>query len=261
MTQKNAKKRPIHKTFAFSLCAIILICIVIYWIFFASLSSFTRHGQSVSIPNLVGITLPQVVRLVAENEFNIDVDSAYEPGTKPLTVLAQQPDSGFRVKKGHTLFLTVNKVDPPSTPMPSLVNLSYRSALMLLGTSKLILKDTIMRPDLAQGAVLEQLYNGNTIEAGTPIPQGSGITLVVGNGLGQTRMNVPNIIGMSYPEAVALLSGSNLNYNAIFDGTVTDSATAVVYLQNPSAVDTVTQTTNMIDEGMVVSFHLRQHDE
>lgn len=258
MTQNSPQKRPLHKTFIFNFCLIILICIILYWIFFASLSSFTRHGQSVPIPKLVGLTLPEAENLIQGNNFNIEVDSTYQPGKKPLTILAQQPDPGFPVKKGHTMFLTVNKLVPPTIPMPALVNLSYRSALMRIETSKLILEDTIMRPDLAQGAVLDQLMNGKTINAGTPIPQGSKITLVIGTGFGQTKMNVPNIIGMSYPEAVALLSGSNLNYNVIFDGTITDTSSATVYLQTPAATDSLSQATNTIEEGMVITFHVQQ---
>jgi beta-lactam-binding protein with PASTA domain len=261
MPQNSPQKRPLQKTFIFNIGLIIFICIILYWIFFASLSSFTRHGQSVPIPKLIGLTLPDVENLIKDNDFNIEVDSTYQPGKKPLVVLAQQPDPGFLVKKGHTLFLTVNKVVPPTIPMPALVNLSYRSALMRIETSKLILADTLMRPDMAQGAVLEQLLNGQPIDAGTPIPQGSAITLVIGNGLGQTKMNVPNIIGMSYPEAVALLSGSNLNYNVIFDGTITDTSSTTVYIQSPTATDSIGQSPNTIAEGMVVTFHVQQNND
>ncbi|HET8572821.1 MAG TPA: PASTA domain-containing protein [Edaphocola sp.] len=261
MTKKTAQKRPLHKTFVFNLGVIILVCIVLYWMFFSSLSWFTRHGESVSIPQLKGLSLADAERLTDPYGFNLEVDSTYVPGQRPLTVLSQQPDPGFKVKKGHTLFITVNKTVPPTIPMPSLVNLSYRSAVMLLETSKLILKDTIIKPDMAQGAVLEQLYNGQPIKPGTAIPQGSGITLVVGSGMGQTRMNVPNIIGMSYPEAVALLSGSNLNYNVSFDGTVTDTQSAVVYLQSPMAVNDSTQSPNSIQEGMIINFRVRQRSD
>lgn len=261
MPQNTTQKRPLQKRFLFNLGLIICICIILYWIFFASLSSFTRHGQSVPIPKLVGLTLPEAENLTQNNDFNIEIDSTYQPGKKPLEVLAQQPDPGFPVKKGHTMFLTVNKVVPPTIAMPALVNLSYRSALMRIETSKLILADTLMKPDMAQGAVLDQLFKGKTIDAGTPIPQGSAITLVIGNGLGQTKMNVPNIIGMSFPEAVALLSGSNLNYNVIFDGTITDTSSATVYMQSPAATDSISQAPNTIGEGMVVTFHVQQNND
>src|SRR5690606_15523086 len=112
------------------------------------------------------------------------------------------------------IFLIVNKQNPPETPMPSLVNLSFRSAEMLLKSNKLKLGDTTMRPDMAQGAVLEQLVNGKVITAGTMVPQGSKIDLVIGDGLGNKEINVPDITGLTYPEAVAMLSGSNLQFTA-----------------------------------------------
>jgi len=261
MTKKAAQKRPLHKKFLFNLGVIILICIALYWIFFSSLSWFTRHGESVEIPQLKGLSLAEAEKLVSSYDFNLEVDSTYVPGQKPLTVLSQQPDPGFKVKMGHTLFITVNKTVPPTIPMPALVNLSYRSAAMLLETSKLILKDTIVKPDMAQGAVLDQLFNGKSIKAGEPIPQGSGITLVIGSGMGETKMSVPNIIGLSYPEAIALLSGSNLNYSVAFDGTVTDTQSAVVYIQSPMAVNDSTQSPNSIQEGMVINFRVRQRND
>lgn len=261
MTKKAVQKQPLHKTFLFNLGVIILVCIALYWMFFSSLSWFTHHGESVSIPQLKGLSLAEAERLTDPYDFNLEVDSTYVPGQKPLTVLSQQPDPGFKVKMGHTLFITVNKTVPPTIPMPALVNLSYRSAAMLLETSKLILKDTIVKPDMAQGAVLDQLFNGKSIKPGDPIPQGSGITLVIGSGMGQTKMNVPNIIGLSYPEAVALLSGSNLNYNVSFDGTVTDTQSAMVYTQSPMAVNDSTQSPNNIQEGMIINFHVRQRSD
>lgn len=261
MTQKAATKRPLRKTFLFSLGMIILICIALYWIFFSSLSWFTRHGESVNVPQLKGLSFAEAEKITASYNFKLEVDSSYVPGQKPLTILSQQPDSGFPVKTGHTLFITVNKTVPPTIPMPALVNLSYRSAAMLLETSKLILKDTIVKPDMAQGAVLDQLFNGKSIKPGAPIPQGSGITLVIGSGMGETKMSVPNIIGLSYPEAIALLSGSNLNYSVAFDGTVTDTQSAMVYIQSPMAINDSTQTPNSIQEGMIINFRVRQGND
>lgn len=260
MTQVTQQKRPLHKTFLFNLIVIFLICMALYWIFFASLSSFTRHGQSIPVPKLVGLSLPNAEVLIKTNNLDVEVDSTYEPDKKPLMVLAQQPDAGFGVKKGHTLFLTVNKILPPTIAMPALISLSYKSAIMRLEANKLVLEDTIMKPSMAQGAVLGQLFNGQPINPGTLIKQGSHITLVVGNGLGKTKMDVPNLIGMSYPEAVALLSGSNLNYQVIFDGTITDTVSAVVYLQNPTPVDSLSQAPNSINEGQSVIIHVQQNN-
>jgi beta-lactam-binding protein with PASTA domain len=249
--------RPFRKTFLFNLIIIGLICVVIYWLFFASLSRITRHGEELNVPVLEGKSLVQAMEVLGREGFNVDIDSSFDPAKKPLDIIAQQPEGGFKVKKGRTIFLTVNRTSAPQIKMPGLVNLSFRSAEMMLKSNKLVLGDTTLRPDLADGAVLSQVYKGEDIPAGTLIAQGSRIDLVIGDGLGQRAMQVPDITGMSYPEAVAVLSASNLNYTAVFDGVITDTGTAIIYIQAPLPYNDLKEP-NKISEGDVVDFRVKQ---
>lgn len=249
--------KPFQKTFGGSLVIIGCICAVIYFLFFASLGFITGHGKEVIVPNLTGKSVAESVAILKKAGFEIDIDSSYAPEKTALTILNQQPDGGTTVKKGRTIFLIVNKVTPPTTPMPNLVNMSFRSAEMLLSSNKLILGDTTMKPDIAQGAVLSQMVNGKEITPGTLIPQGSKISLVIGDGLGNKSINVPDLSGMSYPEAVAILSGSNLNYTVVFDGTISDSTTAVIYTQQPAAFNEYNQP-NKISIGDNVDIRVKQ---
>lgn len=251
--------QPFRKTFLFNLIVITLICLVIYWLFFASLSKITGHGQEINVPQLEGKSISQAVDILEHAEFNIDIDSAFDPTKKPLEVIMQQPEKGFKVKKGRTIFLTVNRTSAPKIKMPNLVNLSFRSAEMMLKSNKLILGDTTLKPDLADGAVLAQVFQGQDIPAGTMIAQGSKVDLVIGDGLGQKEMKVPDIVGMTYPEAVAVLGASNLNYTAVFDGVITDTSTALVYMQAPQPYNDF-QELNKINEGDVVDFRVKQNE-
>jgi len=98
--------------------------------------------------------------------FEVNIDSTYEPSMKPLAILKQVPDTGAIVKEGRTIFLTINMLTPPTIPMPNLVNLSYRSAEMLLRNNKLLVGDTVYKSDIAAGAILEQRYKGAPIKPG-----------------------------------------------------------------------------------------------
>lgn len=250
--------KPIKKTFLFNLVLIFLLCLIFYWLFFASLGWVTGHGKELKVPNLQGQSVNDAIAQLENLGFSIEIDSTFEPTAKGLEVLEQQPDAGSIVKKGRTIFLTVNKLSSPEIDMPNLVNLSFRSAKMLLENNKLLVGDTSLVPDLANGAVLKQLYLGKEILPGTPIPQGSSIDLVIGDGLGSKVFPVPDIVGLSYPEAVAILNGSNLNFTVIFDGIITDTMTAVVYDQAPMAYDGL-NTPQKIAEGDVVDFRVKQH--
>jgi beta-lactam-binding protein with PASTA domain len=189
--------------------------------------------------------------------FDVSIDSTYDPKLQPLTVLSQIPEVGSVVKGGRTVFITVNKRNPPLTPMPNLINLSFRIAEMQLKNNKLMLGDTSYQPDIAQGAVLKQLLNGQEIRPGQMVPQGSKISLVIGDGLSNVLLEVPNVVGMPYPEATALLAGSGLTYTPIFSGTISDTASAVVARQTPSAVNDM-GATNHIKEGDIIDITVMQ---
>lgn len=252
------KKEDLKRSFRFNLLMVVLLCVVLYVLFFASLSILTRHGAEVKVPNVTGKDIRVALAELGKMEFEIDVDSTYEPNAKPYTVLMQVPEVNAAVKRGRTIFLTINKAEPPKTPMPNLLNLSFRSATMILKSNKLVLGDTTLRPDIAKGAILEQLYAGKPVRAGQMVPQGSRIDLVVGDGLGNTQFNVPDVIGMTYEEAIAFLNSANLNFTAIWEGGIEDSAQAIVYFQTPTAVNELAAP-NRIKEGDVVDIRIKQN--
>jgi eukaryotic-like serine/threonine-protein kinase len=255
---KQSATTGFKNSFKLNLLAIIALSVVLYFLFFAMLGVITGHGDELKVPNIVGKSLKLGESQLSKIGFDIEIDSAYDPTQKPFTILGQQPEVGEVVKPGRTIFLTVNKAEPPKTPMPNLIGLSLRSASMILNSSKLHLGDTTYRPDIAQGAVLEQLYNGQIIRPGQMIPQGSRVSLVIGDGLGNTEFDVPDIVGLSYAEAVAMLSANNLHFTAIASGEITDTAAAIVYMQMPSAENELSNH-NRLREGDELGFYYKQN--
>ena len=148
------------------------------------------------------------------------------------------------------------------TPMPQLINQSYRSATLVLRSNRLVLGDTIYRPDIAEGAVLDQLYNGKPIRAGQPVPQGSRISLVLGDGLRGAELSVPDLIGMPLTEAIEIINGSGLMVVPINDaGAVTiDSAAAIVYKQEPNGINELGLRNN-IKQGDVITIYYKYNPD
>ena len=234
--QKAPVKRKFTQSLRFHILLVIGVCVVLYFLFFAALGLLTHHGEQVKVPNVTGKDVNAAVKTLEDMGFEVKVDSTYDPKKKALVVLLQTPEIGETVKTGRTLFLTVNRSTPPPTAMPNLVNLSFRSAELILQSNRLILGDTTYRPDIAKDAILEQLYNGQPIRPGTMIPQGSRISLVIGDGLGNTELPVPDVIGMTVAEAVAMLSSNNLLITPVYDADVRDTASAKIYRQTPNAI-------------------------
>lgn len=249
-----------RRSFIFNLVIVVLLVAVLYILFFMSLGWITRHGKEVRIPAVIGRDIKTATVVMENMDFEVDIDSAYDPKQKPLIVLSQMPDVDAVVKKGRTVFLTINKKQAPLTSMPNLLNLSFRSAELMLRSNKLKLGDTSLRPDIAKGAVLEQLLRGVPIKPGDMVPQGSAIDLVIGEGLGNVEFDVPDIIGMGYNEAIAVLNINGLNFTAIWEGEITDSATAVIYEQYPAPMNEL-MVHSRIKEGDIVDIRIKQHPE
>jgi beta-lactam-binding protein with PASTA domain len=253
--------KNVKKSFLFNLGIVLALCTILYISFFATLHWLTRHGEELQIPNITGQPVDIAVIQLKGMHFEINVDSTYDPSVKPLTVLKQVPDSGSIVKQGRTVFLTVNMLTPPFIPMPNLVNLSLRSAQMLLRNNKLMMGDTTYKADIAAGAILEQRYKGAEIRPGEMIAQGSKVSLVIGDGLGNTQFNVPDVVGLSVDDALTTLAQYSLNpiivaYDQL--SAITDTAEAKVVDTDPKAGNDA-GAPNRIKEGDNITLRIMQN--
>jgi len=253
-------KRDLKQSFWFHFLIVVCLLTVIYISFFAMLNHFTKHGQEVKIPNITGMDIATAEATLKALHFEVNVDSTYELNQKPLAVLKQVPDSGASVKEGRTVFLTVNMLTPPRIPMPNLVNLSFRSAEMMLRNNKLVLGDTSYKSDIAAGAILEQRFNGDTIPPGQLIAQGSKINLVIGDGMGNTDFDVPNVTGMSVDEATTELDQYSLTILVVPNNPIheiKDTAAAIVVCQDPLPVNDAGMV-NKIKAGNIITLKIEQ---
>src|ERR1041384_3544676 len=126
--KQPATRKSFRDSLLFHAILVLLVCAVLYVLFFSSLPLLTRHGDEAKVPPVTGKNVKLAIKTIEDLGFDVRVDSTYEPAKKALIVLQQIPDGGEVVKRGRMLFLTVNKSVPPQTPMPNLVNLSFRSA-------------------------------------------------------------------------------------------------------------------------------------
>ena len=227
------------------------------FLFFSSLNWLTNHGKQATVPTLMGKKLSVAVKELKSLGYRIQIDSTYQSYKDPLEVLFQEPEAGTFVKVGRTIFLTVNRKTPPSIEMPDLVNMSFRNALLTMKSYSLEMGDTSYRPDVAAGAVLEQWVKGKQITPGTMVPFGTKIDLVIGEGL-SGEQEVPNLIGMSWSEAKSLIESLSLNSNAVWEGAITDSNSAIVYMQQPESMNEL-DFKNSIPEGDIIDVRIMQN--
>jgi beta-lactam-binding protein with PASTA domain len=225
--------RPLWVNIIVAITAFLLILLL----FMLSLNLITQHGVSRTVPLVKGKTLDQVREILEKDDFEVVVqDSVYYDSLPALMVIKQVPEAGAVVKVNRTIYVTVNRAVAPDIDMPNLVGFSFRNAEMTMKNLGLVLGDTTFRPYFAKNSVLDQLYNGNPIAAGTKVKIGSKIDLVLGSGVGNEDMPVPQLLGMTYAEAKAVLEGQGIILgSSVFQPDVTDKEGAFVYKQIPPA--------------------------
>jgi beta-lactam-binding protein with PASTA domain len=195
------------------------VVILLVVLFLQSLQFITRHDKTLIIPAVMGKSFNDARQILEGQGFDVEIqDSIYNDTAKPLSVLRQFPEAEAVVKVNRTVYLTINKAVPPLIEMPNLEGLSFRSAEIAMNQYSLKLEDTVYRTDFAKNSVLEQQYNGDRIKAGTKIPQGSKIVLVLGSGLGNEDFSVPDLVGLTYSDAKVLLESNGLNVGIVIPG-------------------------------------------
>ncbi|MEP6465798.1 MAG: PASTA domain-containing protein [Parafilimonas sp.] len=224
-----------QRSFFVNLLVAIALLLVIIFIFFLSLDSVTRHNETVTVPSVTGKSLTDASSILKQKDFAVSVqDSVYIDSLAPLAVVKQSPESDEIVKIHRTVYLTVNRATPPLIDMPDIRGFSFRSAQMFLQSLGLKTGTITYVPDIARNAVKDQLFNGKTILPGTKIPMSSLIDLVLGNGLGDTELTVPDIVGLTISQAKQYISGDNIGIGVIIASTpVSDTASAYIIKQNP----------------------------
>ena len=222
--------------FIINLIIALLLVGFIVFLFFNSLDFLTRHNNDVSVPSVTGKNITEASQLLQAQGFDVEViDSVYIDTAAKGSVVRQSPDAAAVVKKNRTVYLTINRSVAPMVDMPDLRGFSFQSAQMYLRSLSLRLGDTTYRPDIARNSVIEQQLNGKAVAPGTKISMGSSINLVLGDGVGNVLMNVPNVVGMTLADARSYLQSLNIGLGAIVpDAGVINQDAAYVYKQNPS---------------------------
>jgi beta-lactam-binding protein with PASTA domain len=213
------------------------VAICLFIIFFFSLGWITGNGETEKVPAVIGLDVAAAEKNLIALGFDVELqDSIYVDTLARNAVLRQTPEADEVVKKGRTVYLTVNRVIAPQVDMPNLVGFSIKSAETYLKVLGLRLGSIQMVPDQNKNVVIDQLVNGQPIAPGSKIPSGTLIYFLVGDGGASGGMFMPDLVGLTYEQAKAQLISLGLNLGVVtVNGSIVDSASAFVFDQNPSA--------------------------
>lgn len=222
----------IVKNLILAVAFVLLLGILASW----GLNVITRHGKTVTAPDFSGMTVSEAIAAAKEADVSVKVtDSVFVRRLQGGVVYRQLPAPGSTVKKGRSIFLTINSVVPRKVVMPNLFGYSVAEARSELHNRSLNLGRLTYVSDIANN-VLEQKIGGKTVKAGDLVVSGSVVDITVGIGSGNGTTTVPRVTGMKYVNAVDAIHDRFLNVgNVSFDKdikTYADSMNAVVYKQD-----------------------------
>jgi len=239
------------KRFLCQFLIIIGIFIVIFVITQYSLKKFTRHGQSLIVPDFTGMGMIQAKETAEAYSLQLEIiDSIFLPNKPRGSVFKQIPEAGEKVKTNRRILITINSVLPRKAKAPSLVGFSLRQAKAELASQNFQLGKLTYVYDIATNNVLAQYYNGQMLVPGTPIEVQSTIELLLGVNPEYDITFVPRVSGFTLDMAKDIITDHSLNVGKIvFDASVqtaADSLSAIVVRQSPEASESMVR--NMGDE-------------
>jgi beta-lactam-binding protein with PASTA domain len=212
------------------------VAMCLFIIFFFSLGWITGNGETEKVPAVIGLDVLAAEKNLTALGFDVELqDSIYVDTLARNAVLRQTPEADEIVKKGRTVYLTINRVIAPQVDMPNLVGFSIKSAETYLKVLGLRLGSIQMVPDQNKNVVIDQLVNGQPIAPGSKIPSGTLIHFLVGDGGASAGMTIPDLVGLTFDQAKAQLLSLGLNLGVVsVNGSIGDSAVAFVLDQSPS---------------------------
>ncbi len=138
----------ISKSFYLNLLFAVLLLIGSVTVVNFFLKSYTKHKESITVPNLTGFTLEELKEYQKDRYFKFKVnDSLYNSNYEAFAILDQDPKPDAKVKENRTIYLTINASKPPMKPLPDLVGKSsYRNARMILENEGFQVGELIYKP-------------------------------------------------------------------------------------------------------------------
>ena len=225
-----------------------------------SLNLYTRHGESIQIPDFTGMEYNEAVRKAKRQDFKIvAIDSFFDSKARPNTIYQQTPEPLQRAKEGRTIYVSKYRVLADSVLLPSLVSAGYDYDQYSLKLKRLdiksMVKERIFDRKQEENSILHFFHKGkkitdNMIRRGVKVPKGATLEFVITERI-TNEVAIPNLVCKRYDAADFLISTSNLVVGQVF-GEVADRSNAYVYKQEPPYVSG-----KMIQKGESINLYLR----
>ena len=164
--------------------ASIIMILIIFYIVFTSVKIYTKHNRYIEVPDLTGITLDNVSKILKKKKLKSEVldSSKYFSDIPVSSILSQILGAGEFVKKNRKIYLNVNPSDYQKVSIPNIIQITKRNAESILSALGFEVSGFDYIDNIGKDMVLEIKYNGEKINVGDAVSRGSKLELILGNG-------------------------------------------------------------------------------
>jgi eukaryotic-like serine/threonine-protein kinase len=175
---------------------------------------YISQGSARVVPDVTGKRFDDASNLLKQEGFNTvkNYSIKYLGGVDSTLVLSQSPAAGTEVKPGRNIYLTVNRRDVPSFPMPDLLGkleFDARNAVTRLEMNVLTVQNAPVTDQEQDGKVLAQ-----SIPAEAMVHTGDAVSITIGRyeapSVEAVRISVPDVLGMSLSQAEQSVAATGL---------------------------------------------------
>jgi len=168
--------------------------------------AYTNYNEGLTVPDITKLEVDQAQQQLQEIGLRYEITERRANDLYPPDyVLDQTPEGNSIVKPGRKIYLTVNSSVTPTLEVPSVVDLSLRNAQIQLQSQGLDVGAIDYASSRFQNTVLSQ-----SIPAGATVETGTAVNLVVSDGLGMSKVKIPEILGKRLGVAQRALRESGL---------------------------------------------------
>ncbi len=183
MEKSQVKKERGILIILINILVMIIVSVLLLIGTFKWMESYTLHGQYIKVPDIKGMYEEEAAQTLSKAGLRYEIlDYKFDKTLVAGAVIEQKPAAGANVKDQRIIYLTINTGKEPQKAVPDLAdNSSLRAAESQLRAAGFKLDETeYIDGDLDW--VYEIKYQGNKVQAGQQIPEGSTLTIVAGNG-------------------------------------------------------------------------------
>ena len=214
------------------------IIVALTWIALIGVDFYTHHGEAQVIPDLRGSYVEEAQQILAKKGLYAQIiDSVYVRNKRQGTIIDQIPAPNSTVKSNRPVYIIINSHKVRQVSLPEISDVSYRQADALLQAVGLSVANVEYAPSQFKDLVIDVKFHGRSVYAGTRIPEGSAVVLVVGNGDGSSESQVPALKGLGLEEATQKITEAYFTTGAV-DYDVPPSGNEnkyFIYRQKPAA--------------------------